>query len=163
MDVPRPGVESELQLPAYTTAKATSDPTAFVTYMAAWGNTWSLTHWARPGIEPESSQRQCHVLNPLSHNGNSREYLENIFLPYSFSPAWWIFGPPLPAGKGREPLPFYTVVWTWILARSLDAPWAWSLQNSPNSPSLNWLFQAGCTEDLNGLRQNKTIPTFPCH
>ena len=31
----------------------------------------SLTHWARPGIEPASSWRQCGVLSPLSHNGNS--------------------------------------------------------------------------------------------
>ena len=30
-------------------------------------NTRSLTHWARPGIEPTSSWRLCHVLN----NGNS--------------------------------------------------------------------------------------------
>ena len=37
----------------------------------------SLTHWARPGIEPESSQRQ-QVLNPLSHNRNSRVGLFNL-------------------------------------------------------------------------------------
>ena len=40
MEVPRLGVKSELQLPAYTTAH---------------GNAESLTHWARPGIEPTSS------------------------------------------------------------------------------------------------------------
>ena len=42
MEVPRPGVESELQLLAYTTATAHS-------------NAKSLTHWAKPGIEPTSS------------------------------------------------------------------------------------------------------------
>ena len=42
-----------------------------VTYITACGDTGSLTHWARPGIKPASSQRQCRVLNPLSHSGNS--------------------------------------------------------------------------------------------
>jgi len=40
MEVPRLGVESELQLLAYTTAH---------------GNAGSLTHGARPGIEPRTS------------------------------------------------------------------------------------------------------------
>ena len=43
-----------------------------VTYATAHGNTGSLTHWAKPGVEPASSQRQCWVLNPMSHNRNSR-------------------------------------------------------------------------------------------
>ena len=34
-------------------------------------HTRSLTYWARPGIEPTSSQRQYWVLNLLIHNGNS--------------------------------------------------------------------------------------------
>ena len=42
-----------------------------VTCIAAFSNTGSLTHWARPGIKPASSWRQHHVLNPLSHSGNS--------------------------------------------------------------------------------------------
>ena len=40
MEVLRPGVELELHLLAYITAH---------------GNTGSLTHWARPGIELKSS------------------------------------------------------------------------------------------------------------
>ena len=40
-------VESEMQLPAYTTAAATQD-------LSLW-HSGSLTHWARPGIEPEIS------------------------------------------------------------------------------------------------------------
>ena len=40
MEIPRLGVKSELQLPAYTTAHS---------------NARSLTLWARPGIEPASS------------------------------------------------------------------------------------------------------------
>ena len=61
MEVPSPGVELELQLPAYTTAH---------------GNARSFTHWGRPGIKPESSwilvihkdDLLCKLL--LSHDGN---------------------------------------------------------------------------------------------
>ena len=42
VEVPRPGVESELQLPAYSTATATPDPSHV--YTTAHGNTGSLTH-----------------------------------------------------------------------------------------------------------------------
>ena len=57
MEVPRLGVESELYLPAYTTATATQDSSHIraVTYTTAHSNTGPLTHWARPGIEPASS------------------------------------------------------------------------------------------------------------
>ena len=55
MEVPRLGVESELQLPTYTTATAMPDRALTVNYMAALGNAGSLTHWARPGIKPATS------------------------------------------------------------------------------------------------------------
>ena len=42
-----------------------------MTYGAAFSNMGSLTHWVRPGIKPSSSQIQCQILNPPSHNGNS--------------------------------------------------------------------------------------------
>ena len=35
----------------------------------SWDKTRSLTHWARPGIKPVSLQRQCQILNLLSHMG----------------------------------------------------------------------------------------------
>ena len=54
-----------------TRAAAVAYSTVSLTLATAWGNTTSLTHWAGPGIEPTSSQRQCWVLNPLSHNRNS--------------------------------------------------------------------------------------------
>ena len=41
------------------------------TYATACSNAGSLTHWARPGIEPKFSGTLCWVLNPLSHNVNS--------------------------------------------------------------------------------------------
>ena len=63
----------QMRAEAHTTAAATLDPSELksVTYATAWSNTGSLAHRMRPGIEPESSQRQCRVLNPLSHDGNS--------------------------------------------------------------------------------------------
>ena len=56
MEVPRLGVESELQLPAYTTATGTQDLRQSVTYTTAHSKARSLTHWVKPGIEPASSQ-----------------------------------------------------------------------------------------------------------
>ena len=44
MEVPRLGVKSELQLPAYTTATAILDLSLTLTYTAAHGNARSLTH-----------------------------------------------------------------------------------------------------------------------
>ena len=72
------GVESELQLLANATATETPDPS----WLAACGNARSLTHWARPGIEPTFSPHGlCCALNLLGHSGNSSlDYLELGFL-----------------------------------------------------------------------------------
>jgi len=56
MEVPRLGVESELQLPAYTTATAMRGiQAASATYTAAHGNSGSPMHLAGLGIEPATS------------------------------------------------------------------------------------------------------------
>ena len=55
MMVPRLGVESELQLPVYATATERQIRAASATYTTTHGNPRSLTHWARPGIEPATS------------------------------------------------------------------------------------------------------------
>ena len=44
MEVPRLGVEAELQLPAYTTATASQIQSAFVTYTIGHRNAGFLTH-----------------------------------------------------------------------------------------------------------------------
>ena len=55
-EVPRVGVESELQLPAYTPQpKQLGIRAMSATYTMAHGHTRSLTHWAKPGIKPASS------------------------------------------------------------------------------------------------------------
>ena len=56
-EVPRVGVEMELQLPAYTkpTRPAHWIQATSVTYTRAHGNAGYLIFWSRPGIEPTSS------------------------------------------------------------------------------------------------------------
>lgn len=65
MEVPRLGIKSELQLPAYTTACS---------------NTRFLTNWARLGIKSASSWRPYWVLSLLSHNRNSSDFFFNVRL-----------------------------------------------------------------------------------
>ena len=55
MEVPRLGAESELQLPAYVTAAAMQDSSCICNLLHSSGNTTSLTHWTRPGVEAVSS------------------------------------------------------------------------------------------------------------
>ena len=86
MEVSSLVVESELQLLAYTTDTSTPDLSHVCHLHQAHGNTRSLTLWARPGIEPASSQKLCQVLSPLSQGRNS----QNIYwskLPSSCQPA----------------------------------------------------------------------------
>ena len=75
MEVPQLGVEAELQLPAYTTATATRDPSHIC----------DLHHGSRQNwiLNPLSGSRdRIHILmatswdcNPLSHYGNSNYLL----------------------------------------------------------------------------------------
>ena len=56
MEVPRLGVKSELQLPAYTTAPEMPDPSHICDlHHSSRQHTGSLTHWLRPGIKPATS------------------------------------------------------------------------------------------------------------
>ena len=73
MEVPRLGIKQELQLPAYTTATATPGQATSVTYTTAYGNSRSLTHWARPGLEPESSQIRSGSFLLIPH-GNTQQH-----------------------------------------------------------------------------------------
>ena len=55
MEVPRLGIQSEKELPAYTTATATSDPSHVCDLHHNSQNAGSLTHRAWPGIEPATT------------------------------------------------------------------------------------------------------------
>ena len=56
MEVPRLGVESELHCRPTPQPQQRELRAASVTYTTAHGNAGFLTHWGRPGIEPETSQ-----------------------------------------------------------------------------------------------------------
>ena len=70
-EVPGPG--AELKLPLWPTPQSWQHQiwAESVTYPAACSDAGSLTHWARPRIEPTTSQRQCRVLKLLSPSGKS--------------------------------------------------------------------------------------------
>ena len=67
-EVPRPRVKLELQLQPTPQPQQYQTWAESVTYAAAYGSAVSLTHWVRLGIKPTTSQRQCWVINSLSHN-----------------------------------------------------------------------------------------------
>ena len=56
MEVPRLGVKSELQPLAYATATGMPDLSRICDLHTAHGNAGSVTHWARPGVEPAFSR-----------------------------------------------------------------------------------------------------------
>ena len=56
VEVPRLGVKSELQLPASATATATLDPSLVCSVHHSSQQCGSLTHRAKPGIEPITSR-----------------------------------------------------------------------------------------------------------
>ena len=67
MEVPRLGVQLELQLPAYTTAPQPQQRgirAVSATYTTVRGHAGSLTHGARPGIEPKSPWFLVGFINP---------------------------------------------------------------------------------------------------
>ena len=71
MEVPRLGVESQLQLLAYATATAISDLSCVCDLQhSSWQMLDPLTHSARPGIEPVSSWMLVRFVS-TEHNRNS--------------------------------------------------------------------------------------------
>ena len=71
MEVPRLGVESELQPPACTTATATLDPSHVCDlHHSSWQH-WILHPLIKARDQIRILMDASWVLNPLSHNGNS--------------------------------------------------------------------------------------------
>ena len=83
MEVPRLGIESELQLRSTPPSQQYRIQATSVTYIAACPSAKSLTHWKTSRIESASFQTLCCVLNPLSHSGNSQKELD-VFVRSSF-------------------------------------------------------------------------------
>ena len=67
---------------AYTTAMATLDLSHICDLCHSFCQHQILNPPNEPGIEPTTSQRQCQVLNLLSHNGNS--YLHDFLVAVWF-------------------------------------------------------------------------------
>ena len=84
MEIPRLGVKCELQLPAYTTATVTPDPSQVCDLTTAYSNTGSLTHWARPEIGPVSSWILVRFINCWATKRTLKPFLKDlsIKLPY---------------------------------------------------------------------------------
>ena len=68
LEVPRQGAESELQLPAYTTATATLVLSCICNLCCSLWKCPILNPMTDTGIKSASSQTLCQVLNPLRHN-----------------------------------------------------------------------------------------------
>ena len=79
MDIPRLGVKSEL--PAYTTATATWDPSLIFDLHHSSQRHQSLTHWARPGIEPTSSRMLVGFANCWATMGTPLSSLDTTLFP----------------------------------------------------------------------------------
>ena len=63
MEIPRPGVKLELQLPAYAIATATPDPSRICDpHYSSWQHQ-SLTHWVSPGIKHATSWFLARVIS----------------------------------------------------------------------------------------------------
>ena len=76
MEIPRLGVKLELQLRPMPQPRQRQIQATSAIYTAACGNAGSLTHWARPGIEPASSR----ILIGFISTELQRELLKIFFI-----------------------------------------------------------------------------------
>ena len=88
MEVPRLGVESELQLPAYTEATATPDPSCVCDlHHSAWQR-WILNSLSEARDQTCFFMDTNQVLSLLSHNGNSGLSFLNPSSPLLYALGW---------------------------------------------------------------------------
>ena len=71
MEVPRLRAESELQLPAYTTATAMQEPSRVCDLHHSSWQRWIVYPLSEAGDQTRILVDPSRVHNPLSHNGNS--------------------------------------------------------------------------------------------
>ena len=72
MKVPRLGLKLEVQLPAYTTATATPDPSCILELCCSSRQRWILTPLSKARDRTSMLTDTSLVLKPLSHNRNSQ-------------------------------------------------------------------------------------------
>ena len=80
-----PGCSCQLELWPLTYARATATGiwAESATYTTAHGNAGSLTHWARPGIEPKTSWFLVEFVNHWATTGTPSMNFKLKYLPYS--------------------------------------------------------------------------------
>ena len=76
MEVPRLGVEAELQLPAYTTAIVTPDPSHVFDLCPSFRPCWILNPVNEARDRTHILMHTSQVCKPLNHNGS---FLDSIF------------------------------------------------------------------------------------
>ena len=77
MEIPRPSIESEMQLQAYVTATATQDLSHICDLHCSLQQRWIFNPLSKARIEPTEGRNQ--VLNPLRLSGNfSLPYLPHV-------------------------------------------------------------------------------------
>ena len=86
MEVPRLGVQLELQLQAYATTTAMWDPSHVCDLHHSSQLTGSPTHLSRPGIKPASSWILVHDLFLMRHKGNPPPNTLILNLPFATLP-----------------------------------------------------------------------------
>ena len=139
MEIPKPRIELELQLQPTPQIQQHQTQATYGIYASAYCNAKFLTHWARPGTELTSSQRQHWVLNPLSHNGNS---LVDFLLKTYFS-LYRVHS------KDLSSLPNFKDKWH----RNGHAGKNWSI-GTKKSPGWVW---SGCSVGLNGDCRHEAV------
>ena len=74
MEIPRLGIESELQLLVYTTAMAIPDLSHICDLCSSLWHRWILNSLREARDQPLILMGTNRVLIPLNHDGNSQEY-----------------------------------------------------------------------------------------
>ena len=82
MEVPGPGVESELQLPAYTTVTATPYLSCTCDLHHSLRQRQILNPWSEARVQTCILTDTSQVLDLLSHNGNSHFINIHLIIPY---------------------------------------------------------------------------------
>ena len=114
MEIPRLEVESEPQRPAYTTATAIRVLSCVYNLHHSSRQCQSLTHWARPGIEPATSWFLVRFISDLPW----RELLKLIFSP------WVIYTVPSVSAVQQSQHP-HTLSFSFYLSScSITSAWA---------------------------------------
>ena len=77
MEVPRLGVESELQLPTYATATTMQDLSHICSLHHSLQKLWILNPLSKARDQTHILMDSSRVHNPLSHSGNSRVHVHD--------------------------------------------------------------------------------------